>query len=160
MFRCANIILVIAIISLICCSKEKRYANRLDEKSWVLTSKIDGDNFIDEDEGVVVYFNDCDIYDELCTGKWTKQNNYSSEFYWQITNKGKEFILSNKTQTDNHASGPEAFSKLVVIQTCYNYSGTYSIEKFKKCGKDILRLKCSNTFGYPGKLVELELKEK
>ena len=148
-------IILLALISFSACNKDKRLSNSLDNGVYRMENlKIDGQS---ENSYISLEFSGCKIYTELCNGIWKDDNDGQAEFYWQINEKGKEFILSNITSIE---AIPPNYPQYLAVQECYNYSGTYSIiDKEKNNGKLILYLQSTTTKGFNGKVVEFTLKQ-
>ena len=135
------------------CTKEKRFSNRLDGKTWqIVTLQLNGQNWF----GGQLEFGECKIYNELCTGKWKDEGGGVAEFYWQFNEKAKKFQISNKTSFENAFPTPQ----IVAAQRCLSLSGKYQVVSFKKnSGKRQLSLESEETYGFPGDAVILILEE-
>jgi hypothetical protein len=129
------------------CNKTKKNAKLLSGETWAVSSiTIDG---TEASELAVLHFDDCVIYDELCSGNWINGDGHSNTadegatFYWQIREKGKVFELSNQSEDEY------AFN-------CSQYSGVYDIVNLDKTNMEI---KSTATVGYSGKTVIIKMSQ-
>lgn len=135
--------LLVTLVLLSACSKDKKNANRIDGKSYKVSSiSIDGANMTESMP--TLNFEDCRIFKETCNGTWIKGSE-SAAFNWQFRDKGETFEISNQSQQATEAT-KEAIA----------FSGIYMVEENKKGN---FRISSTNTIGHQGENVVITMTE-
>lgn len=110
-------------ILFLACDKNKNSSAKLNIGDWkVVEISVNGTLLTNETSWRI---DGCDIYDQICTGTWFL-NTDSRVFYWQFTDKGTTFMISN---VDGVCEGCEIAS---LDQLTYDLSGKYKVVKHKK----------------------------
>lgn len=115
-------ILCICILFL-ACDKNKNISAKLNIGDWKVVEISVNDSLVTNETEWRIQ--GCDIYDQVCTGTWHLDADYRS-FYWQFTDKGKTFAISN---VDVVCEGCEI---TFLDQLSYDLSGKYKVVKHKK----------------------------
>jgi hypothetical protein len=119
---------------------------------WQVTQLLHQDTALLKGDLPRWMISDCDIYKELCEGKFHYKDEQSS-FYWQFHEGAEQFTLSRIGQ---EADTADFYTEKVEWLT-YQLSGTYQvIESSRK----IKKLLSTSTIGYPDKKIELTLERK
>lgn len=149
--RTLTSIIIVAIITLSGCDKDKRHAKRLGGEKWQVTElTMDGAS---QPDMPLLEFEECDIYNELCIGTWSNNAGGKSYFIWQFRNKATSFEISNQS-TIATAGGVDA-NEQAVIQ-CSDYSGIYQVVESKKSK---MRFEALSTLGSGGKKVTMTIEK-
>ncbi len=145
-------IIVLLVVLLHACNKEKRYSNKLLKgEQWAVSSiKIDGQ------ESAVAgkwHISGDDIYDSVPSVHWEGNGTLgSSIFQWQFQEKGKKFQL-NYYQTCEECDGVLMDS---LDYFTYAITGNYDVERHKK---DEMIFVSTETIGFAGKKVEIKIEQ-
>lgn len=127
------------------CNKTKQHSKWLTGETWVVNEvSIDGSPF---DLLPKLNFDDCDIYDEICSGTLEIENDGVANFAWQVREKGSIFELSDQTENVNE-SNEEA------VSFSSSFSGIYNVNN---ADKKSMELESNNCKRYPGKKVIIKL---
>ena len=142
-------LLFIAFSLLLSCNKEKRFSNKLMKgETWRIVGITVDEQFYGH-YGQWLVTQDVDIYDSVPGIEWNA-NSQKATFQWQFQDKGKTFEIAYKDPTCvNCTTPPEELD----FQT-YFLSGKYDVVVHKK---DRMRFVSSNTVGFPGKRVEINV---
>lgn len=136
------------VLAISACSKTKVSTNKIGGEEWHVTElSVDG---VNEDELPHLMFNDCNAYEESCTGQWKNHEGGKSNFAWQFRNKGKTFEISNQSELTGDHAQDEA-----VLQ-CQNFSGVYEVIERKK---ESMELKSKTTLAYSNQTVVIKLEK-
>ena len=132
-------------LALISCDKNKKWSKRLAGENWAATAlTINGQA---EDNLPELHFDECDIYDETCTGEWML-NGSSSAMAWQFREKASVFEISNQSELEQDIDP--------AILQCMNMSGVYEVLESEK---EKIVIRSDATYGYEGKFVEMTLEK-
>ncbi len=149
-----NTLILLVIIALSGCNKEKRYSQRLMNGE---VFKVNG-LYVD---GIKIYpiyseisFIKTDIYKEVSTATWShKGTGFSTKIEWQFSAKGKICTI-NYVQLCENCDGSLVTDLDYAV---YALTGAYNVINDKK--KSVV-LESENTIGYAGKKVRIELTKK
>ena len=142
-----KLLIALIFITTISCNKTKQNSNRLSGGTWKVTSIV-----IDEIPYDILpsfTFNDCNIYDEICTGAISTDGAGTAEFAWQVRDKGTTFELSDQTVIVNETN-EEA------VSLSSSFSGIYHIDNLSK---NSMQMNSTSTVRYPGKSVIITLEK-
>lgn len=143
-----NYLLIITLVFLFACNKEKHYSNKLIKgQRWnVVDISVDGSGLGYFGSWKII--SDGSIYDVVPRVDWLFENG-NTVFEWQFQEKGKRFQL-NYQQLCEECNG-EDLSSLDSI--CYNLTGNYEVIRHG----NKMEFTSSETIGYTGKNVRISI---
>lgn len=157
--KALKISLVLAFLGmvLVSCNKTVKISNRLADATWRATElTVNGTS---EVIMPILDFEECDVFDELCEGKWMDADGEHVEFYWQVRSSKDEFEISYKAEEEEegeeHEHGHDGGTEALALQ-CAALSGVYQIEEQDKSS---MLLTTTAAKGHPGETVRLKLEK-
>lgn len=155
-----KIALVLALfgLALTSCNKTVKISNQLAGATWNVTElTVDGTSaaFIP-----VLEFEECDVFEELCVGKWMDDDGEHVEFYWQVRSSNDEFEISYFAEEDDHdeeeEEGHEHGGTAALSLQCAALSGVYQIVEQDK---NSMLVSSTATVGHTGETVRIKIEK-
>ena len=140
---------------LVSCNKTVKISNRLAESTWVVTELTVND--VTEAILPIFDFEECDVYEESCEGKWMDADGEHVEFYWQVRSSKDEFEISYKAEEEEHEEEEHEHdhggTQALALQ-CAALSGVYTIEEESKTE---MVLTTTSASGHAGETVRMKM---
>lgn len=145
------ITILLSILILSACNKEKRFSKRLMQGDvWTITNLTVNDQYYGYYGSWLV--EDVDIYNAVPSIQWNA-NNQSTSFQWQFQDKGKTFEIVYKDPSCENCTTPPSD----LAFQCYFLSGKYEVVTHKK---DKMVFESNSTLGFNGKTVKIRIDKK